>query len=78
MDPKLKALRGDWLGLTFTAIFVAENPALGFTVNSAPLTPTEKNIETLGTGVAIALPIVGLVIAVLKRDRVPASRRTRC
>ena len=45
-------------------------PALGFTVNKTPLTRTEKNIETLGTGIAIALPLTAGGIALYKHDRV--------
>jgi membrane-associated phospholipid phosphatase len=47
---------------------VAE-PALAFTVNKTPLTSTEKNIETLGTGIAIALPLTAGGIALYKNDR---------
>ena len=43
--------------------------AFAFTPNRTPLTSTEKNIETAGTGVAIALPIVAGGITLLKRDR---------
>jgi membrane-associated phospholipid phosphatase len=44
--------------------------AQAFTVNTTPLSSTRKNIETLGTGVAIALPVVAGGIALFKHDRV--------
>lgn len=44
--------------------------AIAFTVNKTPLTASEKNIETLGTGVAIALPLVAGGIAYFKKDKV--------
>ena len=43
--------------------------AFAFTVNSTPLTSSEKNIESLGTGIAIALPVVAGGITLLKHDR---------
>jgi membrane-associated phospholipid phosphatase len=73
MNRKLKASR-TITGLALTVFFVAGKPALGFTVNTTPLTPTEKNIETLGTGIAIALPIVAGGIAVWKHDRVGVAQ----
>ena len=44
--------------------------AEAFTVNTTPLSSTRKDIETLGTGVAIALPLTAAGIAWYKRDRV--------
>jgi membrane-associated phospholipid phosphatase len=44
--------------------------AAAFTPNKTPLTSTEKHIETLGTGVAIALPLVAGGIALYKGDKV--------
>lgn len=44
--------------------------ALAFTPNKTPLTTNEKRIETLGTGVAIALPLVAGGIAWYKDDKV--------
>lgn len=44
--------------------------AYAFTVNNTPLSPTEKAIENIGTGVAIAMPIVAGGIAYYKDDRV--------
>jgi hypothetical protein len=35
----------------------ASNPVYAASINTTPLTPTQKNIQTLGTGVAIALPL---------------------
>lgn len=49
-------------------------PALGFTVNKTPLTSTEKNIETLGTGIAIALPLTAGGIALYKHDRMGVAQ----
>ena len=48
--------------------------ALGFTVNKTPLTSTEKNIETFGTGIAIALPLTAGGIALYKHDRVGVAQ----
>ena len=44
--------------------------AQAFTVNTTPLSKTRKDIETLGTGVSIALPIAAAGIAWYKKDRV--------
>lgn len=44
--------------------------ASAFTPNTTPLSSTRKNIETLGTGVAIALPLTAAGIAWYKNDRV--------
>lgn len=38
------------------------------TTTSKPLTSTEKNIESLGTGVAIAMPLIAGGISVYKHD----------
>lgn len=43
--------------------------ATAFTPNTTPLTSTEKHIETLGTGIAIALPLVAGGIALYNNDR---------
>jgi len=45
-----------------------------FTVNKTPLSSREKSIETLGTGVAIALPLVAGGIAFYKRDKVGVAQ----
>lgn len=50
--------------------------ALAFTVNNKPLTSTEKDIETLGTGISIALPLTAGVIAWSKHDRVGLAQLT--
>ena len=44
--------------------------AQAFTPNKTPLTSSEKNIETLGKGIAIALPVVAGGIAWYKEDKV--------
>jgi membrane-associated phospholipid phosphatase len=41
-----------------------------FTVNTTPLSSTRKDIETLGTGMAIALPVTAAGIAWFKHDRI--------
>lgn len=46
------------------------SPASAFTTNTTPLTSTEKHIETAGTGVAIALPLLAGGVALYKHDRV--------
>jgi membrane-associated phospholipid phosphatase len=43
--------------------------AEAFTPNTTPLTSTEKHIETLGTGIAIALPLAAGGIGLYKGDR---------
>ena len=48
----------------------AAGEAQAFTVNTTPLSKTRKDIETLGTGVAIALPLTAAGIAWFKHDRV--------
>jgi membrane-associated phospholipid phosphatase len=49
-------------------------PAFAFTVNKTPLTTTEKNIENLGTGIAIALPVAAAGITLWKHDRVGSAQ----
>ena len=56
--------------LTCFLIIGSGRRAEAFTPNTTPLTSTEKDIETLGTGVAIALPVVAGGIAIWKHDRV--------
>jgi membrane-associated phospholipid phosphatase len=48
---------------------ICSQPTQAFTPNRTPLTSTEKNIETLGTGIAIALPVVAGGITLWKKDR---------
>ena len=43
-------------------------------IDTKPLTSTQKNIETLGTGVAIALPLTARVITLWKHDRVGSAQ----
>jgi membrane-associated phospholipid phosphatase len=57
--------------LAFTLL---AEPAFGFTVNKTPLTSTEKDIETLGKGVAIALPLMAGGVALYKHDRVGVAQ----
>jgi membrane-associated phospholipid phosphatase len=42
---------------------------MAFTINTTPLSRTQKNIETAGTAVAIALPLTAGLITLLKKDR---------
>ena len=49
-------------------------PAFAFTVNKTPLKSTESNIETLGTGIAIALPLTAGGIALYKNDRIGVAQ----
>ncbi|HKB95486.1 MAG TPA: hypothetical protein VKB94_01480, partial [Rhizomicrobium sp.] len=51
-------------------VLLCGQQALAFTPNKTPLTSTEKDIKTLGTGIAIALPVVAGGIAYYKKDRV--------
>ena len=46
------------------------------TVNLKPLTPMQKNIETAGTAVAIALPITAVGITWFKHDRMGLAQLT--
>ncbi|HEX4118567.1 MAG TPA: phosphatase PAP2 family protein [Rhizomicrobium sp.] len=43
-------------------------------VDTKPLTSTEKNIETLGTGVSIALPLTAAGITLWKHDRIGSAQ----
>src|SRR5215469_15667547 len=49
-------------------------PAHAWSVNTTPLTSTEKNIETLGTAVAIAVPLTAAGITLWKQDRVGSAQ----
>jgi hypothetical protein len=51
-----------------------DQTAAAFTINKTPLTSTEKHIETLGTGVAIALPVIAGGITLWKGDRVGSAQ----
>ncbi len=59
-----------WRRALATGFFVTVGAAqaAAFTVNKTPLTSTEKDIETLGTGIAIALPVVAGGITLLTHD----------
>jgi membrane-associated phospholipid phosphatase len=45
-------------------------------VNLKPLTPMEKNIESAGTAVAIALPLTAVGISLLKHDNMGLAQLT--
>ena len=60
--------------LSFFLLFGKLSAANAFTPNTTPLTSTEKRIETLGTGVAIALPLMAGGIALYKHDRVGVAQ----
>src|SRR3981081_3218051 len=51
-----------------------DQSASAFSPNKTPLSSTEKNIETLGTGIAIALPVVAGGITLWKGDRVGSAQ----
>ena len=70
--PFMKMFRATAILATLTT--ATATPSLAFTVNNTPLTKTEKNIETIGTGVSIALPLVAGGITLLKHDRVGAAQ----
>ncbi len=55
---------------------VVAGQAQAFTVNDTPLTSTQKNIETAGTAVAIAVPLVAAAIAWRRHDRVGLAQLT--
>ena len=60
-----------WRLCALSALVVcAAGHAHAFTVNTTPLTSSRKDIESLGTGIAIALPLVAGGIALYKHDRV--------
>jgi len=52
----------------------AATPALAFTPYTTPLTSSEKSIESIGTGIAIALPVMAGGITLLKHDRVGSAQ----
>lgn len=55
--------------LIAAGVLLTAAPAAAFTPNTRPLTAGEKNIETLGSGIAIALPLTAAGIALWKKDR---------
>jgi membrane-associated phospholipid phosphatase len=63
-------------GATAFAAFVmlCGQQAFAFTPNKTPLSSTEKKIENLGTGIAIALPVVAGGIAYYKKDKVGVAQ----
>jgi membrane-associated phospholipid phosphatase len=63
-----------WLPLLF--VLGAISSASAASINAKPLTSTEKHIETLGTGVAIALPLAAGGIALYKGDRLGVAQLT--
>jgi membrane-associated phospholipid phosphatase len=58
--------------------WIAAEPALAATplVPAKPLTSMQKNIETAGTAVAIALPLTGVGVALFHRDRTGLAELT--
>src|ERR1700743_733281 len=63
-------MHSGWRLCALIAFLCAMGQAQAFTVNTTPLSKTRKDIETLGTGVAIALPLAAAGIAFYKNDRV--------
>jgi membrane-associated phospholipid phosphatase len=57
-------------------LFALSRRAEAFTPDTRPLTSTQKNIETLGTGLSIALPLAAGGIAWAKGDRVGIAQLT--
>jgi len=66
--PKLRLL------LLLIALLPAAEAQAG--VNLRPLTPMEKNIESAGTAVAIALPLAAVGISYFKHDRMGLAQLT--
>jgi membrane-associated phospholipid phosphatase len=58
------------ISILIVTLSCAVGQAQAFTVNTTPLSKTRKDIEDLGTGVAIALPLTAAGIAWYKNDRV--------
>ena len=58
------------IGASIAILGCVAGEAQAFSVNTTPLSSTRKDIETLGTGVAIALPLTAAGIAWYKHDRV--------
>ena len=67
----MRLMNFDGLALSLVTLFffAGVHKAAAFTPNTKPLTSTEKNIETLGTGVAIAVPLIAGGISLYKHDR---------
>jgi membrane-associated phospholipid phosphatase len=67
------------LKLRFTLVLLALLPAAEVqagSVNLKPLTPMQKNIESAGTAVAIALPLAAVGISYFKHDRMGLAQLT--
>ena len=54
--------------LSVAALLASAGSANAFAVNNTPLTSSEKHIETAGSAIAIALPVVAAGIAWQKND----------
>jgi membrane-associated phospholipid phosphatase len=59
-----------YIGASIFILIGMVGEAQAFTVNTTPLSSTRKDIETLGTGIAIALPVTAAGIAWFKQDRI--------
>jgi len=57
-----------YFSLALSAGFASASEAATPLVTPAPLSSTKKNIETLGTGVSIAMPLIAGGISVYKHD----------
>jgi membrane-associated phospholipid phosphatase len=63
--------------LFFPALFLGlATAAHAGSINTTPLTSTERHIETLGTGVAIALPLTAAGITLYKGDVMGSAQLT--
>ena len=63
--------------LLLSALFLcAAGEAQAGSVNTTPLTSQEENIKTLGTAVAIALPVTAAGITLYKHDRMGLAQLT--
>ena len=67
-------MRKFWPALIVIALLPSAQAEAG--VNLKPLTSTQKNIETLGTGVAIALPLTAAGITFYKHDTMGLAQLT--
>jgi len=63
-------MRSSHAAVCAALVALATAEAQAFTPNKTPLSSRQKTIETLGTGVAIALPLVAGGIAAYKKDNV--------
>lgn len=60
--------------LLLPLLLLTSGAARAASVNTTPLTSTQKHIETLGTGVAIALPLTAAGITIWKHDRIGSAQ----